>query len=412
MGIATFGWTTVVLFGALPFIFSGTIRDVTAAIFESVSGFTTTGASVLSDLESIPKGILLWRATTHFLGGMGILVLCVAILPLIGVGGMQLYRAEVAGPSKDRLTPRIASTAKLLWGVYMLLNLLATLMLRLGGMTWFDAICHSFAAVATGGFSTRSASIAAYNSSYIEVVMIVFMFLGATNFALHYAALRGDVRRFFKDPELRLFLGIITVACAIVTLNIWHRVYPSFWSALRNGVFATASLFTTTGFGTGDFGEWPATSKVVLLLGMVLGGCVGSTAGAIKQMRIMVALKRILLRVKIFIYPQASIRVKAGGQPVDDDIVTNILTYVVLYLVAMVIATILMTLFLPDILSAMSSVIATMGGVGPGFGLVGPTKNYACIPSAGKIILMLCMLLGRLEFFSIMALFYPSFWKR
>ena len=266
IGIGTLGWFAVVLFGSLPYILSGVIRDPVSAIFETVSGFTTTGASVLAVLEPLPKGILFWRAMTHFLGGMGILVLCVAILPFLGVGGMQLYKAEVAGPSKDRLTPRITNTAKLLWGVYVLLCALETVLLRYGDMPWFDAICHSFATIATGGFSTRTVSVAAYNSIYIEVVITVFMFLGATNFALHYGALRGKLFGYFKDPEFRFFLGVWVFACGVITLNTWHTVYPSIGSALRNSVFSATSLMSTTGFCTADFDTWPAFSKVILVL--------------------------------------------------------------------------------------------------------------------------------------------------
>ena len=235
IGVGTIGWLAVALFGSLPYLLSGVIPGFVSALFETVSGFTTTGASVIAVVEPVPKGILLWRATTHFLGGMGVLVLCVAVLPFLGVGGMQLYRAEVAGPSKDRLTPRIANTAKLLWGVYVLLCVLEILMLRVGRMGWFDAVCHSFATIATGGFSTRTASIAAYDSLYIECVTVAFMLLGATNFALHYAALRGDLRGYARDSEFRFFAGLWIIACTIVTLNTWHTTYASAGAAFFFG---------------------------------------------------------------------------------------------------------------------------------------------------------------------------------
>jgi trk system potassium uptake protein TrkH len=412
IGIGTLGWVFVVAFGALPFIWSGVIRDPVAALFETVSGFTTTGASVLAVLEPLPKGILFWRAMTHFLGGMGILVLCVAILPFLGVGGMQLYKAEVAGPSKDRLTPRIANTAKLLWGVYVLLCALATVLLKYGGMSWFDAICHSFATIATGGFSTRTASIAAYNSVYIEIVITVFMFLGATNFALHYGALRGKVFGYFKDPEFRFFLALWAFVCVVITLNTWRTVYPSAGAALRNSVFSATSLMSTTGFCTADFDTWPAFSKVILVLCMVAGGCVGSTSGGIKQMRLVVVLKKMLRHTKLFMHPQAVMQVKIGRQPVEDSIVLNILTFVLLYVLALVIASVIMSLFTHDMVSAISAVVATMGCVGPGLGIVGPTHNYAAIPGLGKIVLIFCMLLGRLEFYTMLALLFPSFWKK
>ncbi|MBP7829246.1 MAG: TrkH family potassium uptake protein [Kiritimatiellae bacterium] len=412
IGVGTLGWIAAMAFGALPYLFSGVIREPVSALFETISGFSTTGASVLATLEPLPKGILLWRATTHFLGGMGILVLCVAILPILGGGGMQLFRAEVAGPSKDRLTPRIASTAKLLWGVYVLITVVEIVLLRLGGMPWFDSVCHSFATLATGGFSTRTASIAAYNSLYIEIVIIVFMLIGAANYALHYRALRGDLRGAYRDSEFRFFMGFWLVGCLVVTLNTWRTMYPSFGTALRNSVFSFTSLATTTGFATADFDQWPATSKLVLLLAMLVGGCVGSTGGGIKHMRILVAFKKIARRIRLFMHPQAVVQIKVNREPVDDEIVSTILGYIVLYLMALAVASVIMTHFTKDLLAAISSVIATMGGVGPGLGLVGPMQNYAAIPSGGKIVLILCMLLGRLEFYTLLALFFPSFWKK
>ena len=412
IGIGTLGWFFVVAFGAIPFIWSGVIRDPVAALFETVSGFTTTGASVIAVLEPVPKGILFWRAMTHFLGGMGILVLCVAILPFLGVGGMQLYKAEVAGPSKDRLTPRIANTAKLLWIVYVLLCSLETVLLWYGGMSWFDAICHSAATVATGGFSTRTTSIAAYNSLYIEIVITVFMFLGAANFALHYGVLRGRVLGYFKDPEFRFYLGIWALACGVITLNAWHTAYPSAGSALRHSVFATTSIMSTTGFCTVDFDTWPAFSKLILVLCMIVGGCVGSTAGGIKHLRLFIVLKKATRQIKLFVHPQAVMQVKLGKQPVDDSIVLNVVTFVMLYVLVLVIASSIMTLFTHDILAAITSVIACTGNVGPGLGMVGPTQNYMAIPAAGKIVLIFCMLLGRLEFYTMLALLFPSFWKK
>lgn len=412
IGIGTLGWFVAVVFGAIPFIWSGVIRDPVAALFETVSGFTTTGASVIAVIETVPKGILFWRAMTHFLGGMGILVLCVAILPFLGVGGMQLYKAEVAGPSKDRLTPRITNTAKLLWFVYVLLFVLATSLLKFGGMSWFDAICHAAATVATGGFSTRTASIAAYNNVYIEIVITVFMFFGATNFALHYGALRGKVFGYFRDPEFRFFLCVWAVACGVITLNTWHAVYPSASAALRNSVFSATSIMSTTGFCTADFNTWPAFSKVILVLCMLVGGCVGSTGSGIKHLRLFIVLKKAIRQIKLFVHPQAVMQVKLDRQPVDDNIVLNVVTFVMLYVLVLVIASAIMTLFTHDILAAVTSTIACTGNVGPGLGAVGPTLNYMAIPWGGKIVLIFCMLLGRLEFYTMLALLFPSFWKK
>lgn len=412
IAVGTFGWLAVSVFGALPYVLSGAIRDPVAALFEAVSGFTTTGASVIAEVEPVAKGILLWRALTHFLGGMGVLVLCVAILPFLGTGGMRLYRAEVAGPSKDRLTPRITSTAKLLWMVYVLLCAVEIVLLRLGGMSWFDSVCHSFATIATGGFSTRSVSIAAYNSLYIEIVLTVFMLIGATNFALHYRAMRGEKPGYLRNAEFRFFLGAWLIACAIVTFNTWRTVYPDLGSALRNSVFSVTSLSTTTGFATADFDRWPATSKLVLLVAMVFGGCVGSTAGGVKHMRILVTFKKIICQTKVFMHPNAVVQVKMDGQAIDDKDVGEILGYVTLYIIALAAASVILSSFTRDMVSAVSAVIATTGGVGPGLGLVGPLQNYATIPAGGKAVLILCMLFGRLEFYTLLALLFPSFWKK
>ena len=412
IGIGTLGWFFAVAFGALPFIWSGVITDPVAALFETVSGFTTTGASVIPVLEIVPKGILFWRAMTHFLGGMGILVLCVAILPFLGIGGMQLYKAEVAGPSKDRLTPRIANTAKLLWGVYVLLCAAGVFLLRFGGMTWFDAICHSTASVATGGFSTRTNSVGAYNSLYIEAVITALMFLGAANFALHFGVLRGRILGYFKDPEFRFYLCIWAIAWLVIALNIWHTAYPSAGTALRHSVFATTSIMSTTGFCTANYDTWPAFSKVILVLCMLVGGCVGSTAGGIKHLRLFIVMKKATRQIKLFVHPQAVMQVKLGKQPVEDSIVLNVLTFVILYIIVLVIASAVMTLFTHDTLSAVTSVVACTGNVGPGLGAVGPVQNYADIHAGGKIILIICMLLGRLEFYTMLALLFPSFWKK
>ena len=410
--IVTFGWIFTMLFGSLPYIFSGVIGDPVAAIFETVSGFTTTGASVIADVDTVPKSILLWRALTHFFGGMGILVFCVAILPFIGAGGVKLYQTEMTGPSKDRLTPKIATTAKLLWGVYVLLTVVETVCLKIGGMTWFDAVCHSFATLATGGFSTRTISVAAYHSVFIEIVIRVFMLLGACNFVLHYRLLRGEFGAHIKNSEFRFFMMLWLLSCLAVAFNTWHRVYPEFSHALRASVFTVTSLVSTTGFSTDDFNTWPVTSKVILLLLMVVGACAGSTGGAIKQDRLLIVIKKMARDAVLFMRPQAVIRIKAGGELVEESVVYGAVSYALLYIVFLAVASLLLTLVLPDAMSAVSAVVATTGGVGPGFNLVGPLQNYMAVPAFGKIILILCMLLGRLEFFPLMAMLFPSFWKK
>jgi trk system potassium uptake protein TrkH len=417
-GVVTFGWLFAAVFGALPYVLSGVIPHPVAAIFETMSGFTTTGASVLPDgnfqtLESIPKGILFWRALTHWFGGMGVLVLCVAILPFLGVGGMQIYRAEMPGPSKDRLTPRITTTAKLLWGVYALLTLAEVLLLKyLGKMNWFDSVCHTFATMATGGFSTRTASVGAYNSGIIDCIIIFFMFAAGVNFSLHYYALTGKPGRYWKDPEFRFYSLFLLVCGIFLTFSIWGAVYDDFLFSLRAAFFQAVSIMTTTGFVTADFDLWPQASRLLLVLMMFVGGCAGSTGGGIKVVRIVLLWKKMLKEVRQFMRPQAVMQLKLGGKPVEQEVVSNISAFFIIFLIVFGIAALAMTFFTDDLETATTSVIATLGNIGPGLSAVGATQNFAAIPVAGQIILTLCMLLGRLELYTVLILFLPSFWKK
>jgi trk system potassium uptake protein TrkH len=411
VGIVTFGWLLTVLLGALPFLLCGTINDPVGALFESVSGFTTTGASVLANVEAAPRGILLWRAVTHFIGGMGILVLCVAVIPFLGVGGMQIYRAEMAGPSKDRLTPRIASTAKLLWGIYLLLNVILILLLKVCGMDWFDSVCHSFATLATGGFSTRNISIEAFHNVAIESVIILFMFLGGVNFALHLRFLRGQFLCFARDPEFRLYTLIITTAVIAIVLDRWEGPDTLLMSA-HHALFTVVSIITTTGFSTANFDTWPALSKFILLGLMLIGGCAGSTAGGLKNIRVLVLFRQMIREVRRFLQPQAVYQVKVGRQLVEGDIVSTITAFFFIFMAVFVVSSGLMAYITRDLAVSVSAVAAALGNVGPGFGSVGPLENYASMHVAGKSVLILCMLLGRLELYTLLVLLMPSFWKR
>ncbi len=410
--IVTFGWVFATLFGAIPFLWSGVIPSFVEAAFETLSGFTTTGASVLSGLDHLPKGILLWRATTHFFGGMGVLVLCVAILPFLGVGGMQIFRAEMPGPSKDRLTPRIANTAKLLWGIYLGLCILQIFLLKVGGLSWFDSTCHAFATVATGGFSTHDLSIGFYHSAYVEVVTTVFMFLAGVNFSLHFRALRGQPLTYWKDSEFRIYFYVWALVCSVMAYNLWHTSAQPWTSAIRGAFFTGTSIMTTTGFVTADFDQWPAASRFILLALMFIGGCAGSTAGGMKIIRVNILVKAALREIKLFLQPQAIVQVKVGKKPVEGGIVFGIMGFFTIFLLIFVVASALMCLFTPDLLTAISSVAATLGNVGPGLAGVGPMMNYADIPAGGQAVLILCMLLGRLELYTVLVLFLPSFWKK
>jgi len=411
-GVATFGWLSAAVFGALPYIISGTISHPIPAVFETMSGFTTTGASVLTDLESLPRGIIFWRAMTHFLGGMGVLVLCAAILPFLKVGGMQVYRAEVPGPSKDRLTPRIASTAKLLWGAYLLFCVLETVLLRFGGMSWFDAWCHTCATMATGGFSTRTASVGAYDSLYLETIIICFMFIAGTNFVLHLKLLKGRPFAYFRDPEFRIYLLFWLSACLILTLNVWGDTYESFGESLRAAFFQGTSILTTTGLCTADFDAWPETSRILLVLLMFVGGCAGSTGGGVKNIRVLVVVKALFREIFLYMRPSAVKKVKVGGATVKQESVSNIVAFLMIFVILFAAGSLIMTAFTPDLGTAVSCTIACLGNIGPGLNAVGATQNYAEIPSTGKAILVFFMLLGRLELYTVLVIFSPGFWKK
>jgi trk system potassium uptake protein TrkH len=412
-GVVAFGWLAAGLFGALPFILSDVIPSPIDAIFETVSGFTTTGASVLAHPEEVPKGILLWRAMTHFFGGMGVLVLVVAILPLLGTSGMQLFQAEMPGPTKDRLSPRITTTAKYLWGMYILLCALETFLLRMGGMSWFDAVCHSFATIATGGFSTRAESIAYYHSPYIEIVILVFMFFSGVNFALHCRFLAGALGAYRRDPEFRFYFFVWLLAGIFVTIQIFGRPEVQGWgTAARLGFFQVTSILTTTGFATADFDLWPMASRLLLVLLMFFGGCAGSTGGGLKNIRVFIVLKSILREIRLAVVSHSVVCVKIARQPIDASMVSSVAGFTLLYLGLFAVSSLLMALYTPDLETAVTSVSAALCNVGPGLSKVGPMTTYADIPGAGKIVLTLCMLLGRLELITIVVLFLPRFWRR
>lgn len=412
IGIVVFGWLFATLLGSLPFLLTGAMINPVDAFFESCSGFTTTGASVMENLEHHSRAILLWRACSHFLGGMGILVLVVAIIPYLGVGGMNIYRAEVTGPSRDRLTPRIASTAKLLWGVYIILNLMLITLLRIGGMDWFDSVCHAFATISTGGFSTRTASIAAFESSYIETVIIIFMLLSGINFALHFRALRGEPVCYFRDSECRFYVIFWAIASLIVFADLVNQGDHAIGGALRHSLFWVTSLLTTTGFGTVDYQLWPPMAKIMLIMMFVFGGCAGSTAGAMKQIRVLLLLKKMVYVIKSFLRPQAVYTVKMSGQIVPQEIVFNVAIFFFIYTATLAAGSVIMSFFCPDLITAVSATFSAVGNIGPGFGDVGPTTTYTSLPDGAKIVLSVLMLVGRLEFYTVLVILMPSFWRK
>lgn len=412
MAVVALGWLAVGLFGALPYFIDGTRANFINCLFESLSGFTTTGASILTDIEVLPHGILFWRSLTHWLGGMGIIVMTIAILPLLGVGGMQLFKAEVPGPVADKLKPRIAETAKTLWKVYLFFTGAEILLLFLGGMSLFDSFCHTFGTLATGGFSTKNASIGHYQNVYFDVIITIFMLLAGINFALHHQALTGHLKTFYKNSELRFFLSVFVLATILVTWSIWRSHVPEFGKALQLASFQSASILTTTGYATTDFGQWPSLAKIILLILIFIGGSAGSTGGSIKCVRIMLLLKHTYRELRRLIHPKAVIPIKFQGQVVSDEVMSSIWGFFILFISLFIFAAILLAAMGLDLTTAFTASAACIGNIGPGLGSVGPAQNYAHLPQAAKIVLILCMLLGRLEVYTVFIIFIPEFWKK
>ncbi len=409
------GWMLGCVAGALPYLLTGTLTSLPDAIFESVSGFTTTGATVFANVEILPKSILLWRALTHWMGGMGIIVLFLAILPFLGVGGMQLYLAEVSGPMGDKLKPRIKDTAASLIRVYLLLTGILFLLLLAGGMGFFDSVCHTFAAIASGGFANWNASIAHYNSPYIEWVLIIFMYLTGASYALHYHLfIKGRVRHVLKDSELRLYTVTLLIAGLAIAayVHIYNNAGGGWEESIRSSFFQVTSIASTTGFATVDYLNWHGLPQLILVLLMFIGGCGGSTAGGLKYMRILLLLKGAYHELFRIVHPRAVRRMKLGNTVVQQDVLLAVSRYLVIFLGLYVFFSLILAGMGLDLTTALSSVIACLSCVGPGLGLVGPASNYSVLPDAAKWVLSLAMLLGRLETYAILLLFMPEFWRK
>ena len=411
MAIVAIGWTAVGLFGALPFYIGNGLSFVDA-FFESVSGFTTTGSSILTNIEALSKGLLFWRSFIQWLGGMGIIVLSVAILPFLGLGGMQLYKAEVPSPVPDKLRPRIRDTARILWKVYALISLAEVILLMLGGMDLYDALCHTFTTMPTGGFSTQNASIAHFDSVYFDTIFIIFMILAGINFSLHYQMLRGKPLAFWHDSECRFFLGVVIILTAVVSFNIYGAVYEKVGQAIRYGAFQVVSIVTTTGYATADYEKWPAMSQLILLLCMFLGASAGSTGGGVKCLRVMLCFKFCYKELFSIIHPHAVTHIKIGGKAVPEDVMRSILGFLALYIGIFALSSVLLAGLGVDLVTSFGAVAACLGNIGPGFGLVGPADNFAQIPYLGKWLLIWCMLLGRLEVFTVIIFLVPEFWRK
>lgn len=412
-GVAVVGlaWFVISVLGGLPYLLGGSLPNLFASTFEAASGFTTTGASVYRDVESLDRSILLWRSTTHWLGGMGIVVLFVAVFSQLGVGARRLYEVEVPGPITEGLRPKIRETSSALWRIYLGLTLLQVGALMLCGLDWFDSVNHTFASMATGGFSTKNLSVAAFNNPAAEWVIALFMLIAGGNFALYFAALHGRLSVLWRDVELRVYLAIVAVAALFIAADIWGR-FDSVHATVRTAVFQTVAIITTTGFAADNFDAWPAMSKVILLTLMFIGGCAGSTAGSIKVSRVVVAIKAGWIEVVRGFHPQGVVRLRLGHAIIGDDVVHSILAFIFIYVAIFVVGSIFMAALGLDLITAVTSVAATLGNIGPGLGQVGAIENYAFVPATGKVVLTICMVLGRLELTAVLALLSRALWRR
>ena len=407
--IVAFGWLAAAVFGSLPFILEG-VSPVNA-LFESISGFTTTGATILQDIEGHTMSFLFWRCMTQWLGGMGIIMIFIAILPKLGVAGRQLFRAEVPGPTEDKLKPRIRSTARILWTIYIVVSVAMAVALKLAGMTWYYSITHTFATISTGGFSPYGMGVAQINDPLIEAIIVIFMFIGGANFSLYYRVLHDDHKCFIKDEEFRYYTLIVLLATAILTFTLWKDMGQTVASAFRYAIFNVVSLLTTTGFASTDFDLWTDSSRIVLLAVLFIGGCAGSTSGGIKVVRVLLMGrygKNVLLKT---LHPRAIKPIKYNDKAVPDDIMQSIISFVFIYLMVFATTTGALSLMGMDILSSISASITTLGNSGPGFNMVGPMDNFDVVPILGKLLLIWNMWVGRLELFTVLALLTREFWK-
>jgi trk system potassium uptake protein TrkH len=413
-GLAVVGlsWIMVSAYGALPLLLSGEVTSYTDAFFETVSGFTTTGATIMTNIESLPRGVKFWRSLTHWLGGMGIIVLSVALLPALGRGAYRLYRAEAPGPTAERLRPRIKETAKTLWTVYFLLSLMEVLLLMAGKMTLYDALCHTFGTMATGGFSTRSASIG-YYGPYIQWVVILFMFLAGTNFMLHFQALKGRSGSYLRSEEFRIYflLAFLSVTFFVIVLSLQAGGFSEY--TMRKATFQVVSILTTTGYTTSDFNLWPPILKILLITLMFIGGCAGSTGGGIKVIRAWVGIKTGFRSIVQSVLPNAVIPIKIDSKPVSNTYVTLAASYFAIYISLFGFGTVFLTISdSADLVTAFAASIASLSNIGPGLAKVGAAENYAWISKPGKLILSFLMLAGRLELYSILVLLLPITWRK
>lgn len=410
--IVTIGWILFSLVGSLPFILTGAIPSYTNALFETVSGFTTTGASILDNIEALPHSMLFWRSLIQWLGGMGIIVMSLAIFPLLGIGGIQLFDAEAPGPSVDKLHPRIKETAQRLWIIYVIFTVAEAILLLAGGMNLFDSICHSFTTMATGGYSTKQLSIAYWDSPYIHYVITFFMFLAGVNFTLSYFALHLNFKKVIQNEEFRFYLGFVVAISFIAGIVLRITQYQTLEESFRHGAFQVVSILTTTGYITADYVQWIPFLNVILLILMFVGGSAGSTAGSIKVVRVQLFLKNSLVELKRLIHPNAVIPVKFNRNAVPQELLNNVFAFISFYLFATVVGVIVMSALGYDVGSSFGAIATSLGNIGPGIGAFGPVENFNHVPDFGKWFLSFYMIIGRLELFTVLILFSPGFWRK
>ncbi len=411
--IVAMGWLLMSFFGAFPFYISGAFPSFIDSFFESSSGLTTTGSSVLTAVEGLPHGVLFWRSFTHWIGGMGILVLTIAILPSLGTGSMQIMKAESPGPIVGRIVPKLGKTAKILYSIYLGITLVEVLLLCLAGMNVFDAFIHALGTVGTGGFSNMNASVGYYNSALIDWIITIFMIVCGVNFSLYYLIFKGNMKTFFKNNELRVYLCILLGAILLITFDLLARnTYGSFGEALRFSSFQAASVMTTTGYATTDFNEWSMFSKMILLILMFVGGCAGSTAGGLKVSRAIICFKSIKHSLKQIVHPNGYYSVRMDGKKIDDKTVLSVLNYFFIYMIIFTIGVIIISLDGFDFTTTLTSVITTLNNIGPGLGLVGPTGNFSAFSDVSKLVFSILMIIGRLEIYPILLLLTPDLWKK
>ncbi|NLY09073.1 MAG: TrkH family potassium uptake protein [Tissierellia bacterium] len=410
--IVSLGWIIVSIVGAIPFWLSGSVPTYIDGLFEAVSGFTTTGASIIKNIEILPRGVVFWRSLTHWIGGMGILVFALSLLPALGAGAFQIFKAETPGPIAGKIAPRMKDTAKILYITYFVVTLLLFILLIIGGMDWFDGLVHTFGVVGTGGFSSKVTSVGHYNSVYIEVVMTIFMVVCGVNFSHYYNAYRERSLRTFKDEEFRLFIGIIIISIILVSANL--RIYGGMTlpEALRSASFTNVSIISTSGFATVDYDMWPAFSRLVILILMFMGSSAGSTAGGMKMVRILIMAKAVRREIARIFHSKAVMPIKFNGKVLNDGVVSGITAFLSIYAMVFAVSVLVISFSGYDMITSISSAATTMSNVGPGLSLIGPTSNFAFFPQWIKLYLSLLMLMGRLEFFTLIALIAPKRWER